>query len=217
MHFPNEIATNAWLVLLRSYAIPEIYGRFMNQNDGGLYRLWRQVNLRVVQGRNLGMAREMPEFYPGSVGESDIGRGSGSVGGGGGSSNAGGRGDGGGSAGGGNNSDGDGAVVTDFDAYCEVYLNGDLCARTTTKRAGGSPEWQESFTFSELPPFEMLEIVVYREKKVLRPIVLGTVRIVLANFRRGEDVEGWFPVLQPAPVIGAFQAGDLRLKLKVDE
>lgn len=104
----------------------------------------------------------------------------------------------------------------DMDVYCEVYVNSILSGRTTVKKGLGSPDWHEAFTFSDLPPFENLEIVVKREKKLVKPIVLGSILIYLMNFRRGEYIEGWFPVVNGNGHIGV-QAGEMRMKLRVDE
>ncbi|KAF7339472.1 Elongation of fatty acids protein [Mycena sanguinolenta] len=57
LQFANSETCSTWLALLRSYAIPEIYGRLFFPNDGGSYRMWRQVELTVIQARNLGNTR----------------------------------------------------------------------------------------------------------------------------------------------------------------
>lgn len=170
---------NLWISLLRSYAIPEIYGRWLNrlnasgiEKEGGSYRIWREVQLTVTQGRNLG-----------ATNFEDI--------------------------------DNE-AEFKDIDVYCEVRLNDTTYARTTTKKGLGHPEWHESFVFSDLPPFESLEIVVFKEKKVLRPSVLGKVFIDLVTFRRAELLEGWYPV-HCTNFSSQLQSGDLRLKIRVNE
>jgi C2 domain len=185
LQFANIDACNTWLALMRSYAIPEIYGRWFFPADGGSYRMWRQVELTVLQGRNLGSTKPfvdmsatgiVPDFE--SYSEPD---------------------------------------TVDMDVSCEIHLNNILCGRTTVKKGIGSPEWHESFAFSDLPPFEILEIIVWREKKLFKPTMLGAVRITLSNFRRGETIEGWFPVLHSGPVASDLHVGDIRLKIRVDE
>lgn len=176
LQFPNSDVSCTWQALLKSYAIPEIYGRWWFPLEGGSYRMWRQVELTILQGRNLGSTKH------------DL------------------------SAHGHDNEDG-----MDADIACEVHLNGILCSRTTVKKGPSPPDWHESFTFSGLPPFEHLEVVVWRDKKPGKPTILGTTRIALGNFRRGDDVEGWFPILQPATIGAEMQMGDLRLKIRVDE
>ncbi|OBZ79003.1 Ras GTPase-activating protein gap-2 [Grifola frondosa] len=180
MQFEDDDTMKTWLALLRSYAMPEVYGRWLSPEDGGLYRMWRQVELTCLQGRNLGTSRPLSEEPPCELdAKAD-------------------------------------ADAIDMDVFCEMHLNGFLSGRTTVKKGIGSADWHERFTFADLPPFENLEIVVWREKKLMKPAIIGTVLIVLVNFRRGEYVEGWFPVLYGGQT-ASMQAGELRLKIRVDE
>ncbi|KAI0669886.1 Rho GTPase activation protein [Trametes maxima] len=181
IQFEDEDAAHTWLALLRSYAMPEVYGRWLSPEDGGLYRMWRQVDLTCIQGRNLGVTRPFSD-------EPSL-------------------------------ADQDPKVDTDaidMDVYCEIFANGVLSGRTTVKKGIGSPDWHERFVLSDLPPFENLEIVVWREKRLSKPAILGSVVIVLVNFRRGETVEGWFPVLHGGQA-SSTQVGEMRLKVRVDE
>ena len=186
--------------------MPEVYGRWLSPEDGGLYRMWRQVDLTCLQGRGLGATRPLAapadDGGGGSGGDAD---GSGSGGGGGGTA--------GGGGGAGGRADGD---AIDMDVYCEVFVNGTLCGRTTVKKGIGAPDWHERFVLPDLPPFESLELVVWREKRLTRPAVVGSVVVELVNFRRGDAVEGWFPVLHGGPS-SSTQAGEMRLKIRVDE
>lgn len=176
LQFPDTDALSLWLALLRSYAMPEIYGGGMSP-DGGLYRMWRQVELTCHQGRNLGVTRPMVGEDP-TIGDPDE-----------------------------NN---------DMDVYCLIMLNGVLSGRTTVKKGVGSPDWHEGFTFTDLPPFGTLEIMVWREKRLAKPILIGTISIPVGNFPRGQHVEGYFPVLSAQHPNG-MMAGDIRLKIRVDE
>ncbi|KAF5390273.1 hypothetical protein D9757_002936 [Collybiopsis confluens] len=183
LQFNSPSACSTWLALLRSYALPEIYGRWFFPADGGSYRMWRQVELNVMQGRNLGNSKplevsSLDDDANDSASEPD---------------------------------------PVDLDVYCEIRLNEILCARTTVKKGIGSPEWHENFTLSDLPPFESLEILVWREKKLFKPSILGAVRIPLNNFRRGESVEGWFPLLQTGSIASDIQVGEIRMKIRIDE
>ena len=139
LQFPSAEACSTWHVLLKSYAIPEIYGRWLIPTEGGSYRMWRQVELTIVQGKNLGLTR-----YDGNG--SDV------------------------------NLEYDGLEV---DLSCEIHLNDILYSRTTVKKGPGSPGWHENFTFPGLPPFENLDIIVWQEKKLSKPSVLGITRITL--------------------------------------
>jgi hypothetical protein len=141
--------------------------------------MWRQVELTIIQGRNLGLTRHT---YGTNNGDA--------------------------------NQDNDGP---DVDLSCEIHLNDILCSRTTVKRGLGSVDWHESFTYPGLPPFENIDIVVWKEKKLYKPVVVGTTRVPLVNFRRGDTLEGWFPVVQTGAIGSEVQHGDLRLKIRVDE
>jgi hypothetical protein len=112
--------------------------------------------------------------------------------------------------------EGQGEEFKDVDVYCEILINDAVCARTTIKKGPGLPEWHESFMFSDLPPFESLDIMIWKEKKVLRPSLLGRVSVDLITFRRGELLEGWYPV-QSTNLSSQLQLGELRLKVKVIE
>lgn len=183
LQFANTDAIYTWMALLRSYALPEVYGRRLAPSDGGLYRMWRQVQVTVVQGRNIGS----PKAFGDAQGTGHLG---------------------------------DGAQEpdqVDMDVYCELLFNDVLCGRTTVKKAVGAPEWHESFTFPDLPPFGDLVFNVCREKKMLKSHMLGSIYIALGNFRRGESVEGWFPVFHGGPWANSIQVGEIRLKLKVEE
>jgi hypothetical protein len=105
----------------------------------------------------------------------------------------------------------------DLDLFCEVYFNNVLSGRTVVKKSMGSPDWHESFQFTDLPPLQKLSIVIWREKRLQKPFAIGTVYITLTNFRRGEPVEGWFPLLVGGATTPCTQVGQLRLKVKIDE
>ncbi|KAI0335260.1 Rho GTPase activation protein [Cubamyces sp. BRFM 1775] len=181
LQFEDEETANTWLALFRSYSMPEVYGRWLSPEDGGLYRMWRQVDLTCIQGRNLGVTRPLADemLSPDQEPKAD-------------------------------------PDAIDMDVYCEIFVNGMLCGRTTVKKGIGAPDWHERFVLADLPPFENLEIVVWREKRLTKPVLVGTVVIVLVNFRRGEAVEGWFPVLHGG-LATSTQAGEMRLVVRVDE
>lgn len=175
---------NTWMALLRSYATPEIYGR-SRAHSGGTYRIWRQVELTCIQGRNIGVPRSLDSIPNAGTTNDPEGRGD--------------------------------LEAVDLDLFCEVYFNSVLSGRTVVKKNTGSPDWHETFLFTDLPPFEKLAVVVWREKKLQKPFVIGTVYITLTNFRRGEHVEGWFPVLFGGVTTACTQVGQLRLKLRLNE
>ncbi|KAI0348064.1 Rho GTPase activation protein [Trametopsis cervina] len=176
LQFEDIDIMNIWLALLRSYAAPEVFGRWIHA-EGGFYRMWRQIEMICVRGRGLGTTR-LPEELAETEGKPED--------------------------------------IVDMDIYCEISVNGYLSGKTSTKRGLGSPDWQERFVFTDMPRFATLEITVCRDKKASKPIIIGRAFITLPNFRRGEMIEGWFPVLSTRHYAGVV-VGEVRLKLKVDE
>jgi hypothetical protein len=217
--FQTPEAHNTWLVLLRSYATPEVYGRFIAAEQGGLYRMWRQIELFVLRGRNIGVRPKTPE--PKRLG-----------------SRAGRRKDGGSDEDEANgagaatlsgativanhHAPGDGTSAsavsssdTEHDLFCEIALDGVVSGRTTVKYRTNAPEWIESFAFRDLPGFGSMHVNVWRDRKLFGPSLVGVVEISLANFRRGEFVEGWWPVFSPSG--NGMQVGEVKLRVRVDE
>ena len=111
----------------------------------------------------------------------------------------------------------------DYDVWCEIWVNSMLCARTTVKRFTLNPEWHESFLIGDLPPFDSLQITLYKEKRgSSRNVPIGSAVIPLGTFQRGEYIEGWNSIVGTNTNVsmgsGSYsQVGELRLKLKVDE
>lgn len=162
-----------------------MYGQPYTPSDDGLYRMWRQVELTVMQGRNLGHQKPFVDASASSLTLGEDSR---------------------------MESD-----PVDLDVFCEIRINDNVCGRTTVMKGIGSPDWHENFLFADLPPFEALEVLLWKEKRVVKPTLLGSIRIALTNFRRSEDVEGWFPVIQPSGILTGIQVGEIRMKLKVHE
>lgn len=175
IQFPDTDTLNLWIVLLRAYATPEVYGRGLNTRDGGLYRMWRQIELTCIQGRNLGAIRPLDDAGVADFDES-----------------------------------------LDMDVYCVLRINGVHCGRTAVRKGLGSPDWHESFTFSDLPPFETMDIQVWKDKKLSKPILIGTVAIPVTSIRRGDLVEAHFPVMSAHHPTGMV-SGELKLRLRVVE
>lgn len=147
--------------------------------------MWRQVELTVMQGRNLGNQKPFVDTSANPSIPCDDSR---------------------------TESD-----PIDLDVFCEIRINDNLCGRTTVMKGIGSPDWHENFVFADLPSFEALEVLLFKEKRLVKPTLLGSVRIALTNFRRSEDVEGWFPVIQSGGILTGIQIGEIHMKLKVDE
>ena len=188
--------------------------------------MWRQIELFVLQGRNLGVRPKTPETKrlgsragrrkdkerEGSEEDETIGTGTA------------------GTTSGGTHVissghhqtvPGDGTSTaaassdTEHDLFCEVALDNVVSGRTTVKYRTNAPEWFESFTFRDLPGFGSMHVNVWRDRKLFGPSLIGVVEISLANFRRGEFVEGWWPVFSPTG--NGMQVGEVKLRMRVDE
>ena len=199
-----------WLTLLRSYAIPEVYGTTINPSEGGLYRMWRQVEVHCISARDIGQAKFLADSraldtrppLPIAPDLSASSNGSGSNG---------------------SWAPGTSDTSGDYDVWCEIWVNATLCARTTAKKATVAPEWHESFIIGDLPPYDNLQITLYKEKRgSARSVAIGSVVVPLGTFQRGEYMEGWNPIVGANTNVSTGsgfynQVGEMRLKLKVDE
>jgi len=184
--FANSDAINTWIALLRSYAQPEVYGRRLDPAEGGLYRMWRQIDMSVIMARNLRLGKMSLD---GERNQSSF------------------------SLDNGRSDDKD--DQTDLDTFCEILISNEVSGRTTVQKGTGKPQWYENFTFPDLPAFGVLVVNVWREKKMLKPSLVGAAEISLPEFARGDFVENWHPVMSiHAP---SQQVGEIRLKIKVDE
>lgn len=199
-----------WLTLLRSYAVPEIYGTTIIPSEGGLYRMWRQVEVHCISARDLGQTKHLAglkssETKPPLPIASELSISS-------------------------NGSDSNGSWASgmsdssgDYDVWCEIWVNSILCARTTVKRSTANPEWRESFLIGDLPPFDNLQITLYKERRgSAKSVPIGSAVIPLGTFQRGEYMEGWNSIVGTNTNVSTgsgfySQVGELRLKLKVDE
>lgn len=202
--FSSSESMYTLLTLLRSYAIPEVYGATVNPSEGGLYRMWRQVEVHCISARDLGQSRPSDGRPPPPIASKRSHSSSGTDSNGSWASGM---------------SDGSG----DYDVWCEIWVNSMLCARTTVKRCTANPEWHESFLIGDLPPFDNLQITLYKEKRGSgKSAPIGSVVIPLGTFQRGEYMEGWNSIVGANTSISTgsgfySQVGELRLKLKVDE
>ncbi|KAG8899531.1 hypothetical protein FRB99_006584 [Tulasnella sp. 403] len=150
--FPSEDLYNAWLLLLRSFAQPEAYGRDalpdpLVRDIGGLYRAWRGIELGVLEGRALlsgsgtGTNPAMTSLPKGP--DADVS----------GSKEA-------------------SLPSSEYDLYCEIHIDSLLSGRTTTKRVAAphpsSTEpavlWHESFLWPDMPFSNTLVIAIWKTK-----------------------------------------------------
>ncbi|KAF8516149.1 GTPase activating protein [Hysterangium stoloniferum] len=192
LSFDNKDVAYSWNALLRSFAVPEVYGCEIDHT--GLFRMWRQVNLTIMHARNLGASKKHASADPPISSTSTLVE-----------------------------SERDSDSNIDSFVYCEVVIDGVVAGRTMTQKgqtdmdSDSSWTWLESFLLSDLPPFEILGINVWRCKKTTsKPVLIGTAEVPLVTFPRRQMMEGWYPVMA-ASTGYAIQVGDVRLKMKVDE
>ncbi|GAA5850625.1 hypothetical protein JCM8547_001934 [Rhodosporidiobolus lusitaniae] len=104
------------------------------------------------------------------------------------------------------------------EAFCEVEMQGEIVARTSVRK-GTSPFWNESFTFSDLPPlFSPLTIrVLQSSKHSSRPHLVGTATVRVPDLPRHELVEDWWSVKPPAAAKSSDIVGELSLSLRIGE
>ena len=62
-----------------------------------------------------------------------------------------------------------------------------------------------------------LSRVFVGEKRGQRPQLIGHIQISLSTFRRGEMVDGWFPVINRDVGAAGLQVGEIRIKIRMDE
>lgn len=125
-----------------------------------------------------------------------------------------------------------GLPAAPVECFCVVSLNGDVAARTKVRKGSSGPVWVEKFCLGDLPPLETLSIYLMQSQRHAKSSLVGTVDLPVDTMRRGEDIEGWFPIWAPSqdrdgnPISSQLDAertylkemmGELKLVLKVRE
>ncbi|KAN0064240.1 hypothetical protein ACQY0O_003407 [Thecaphora frezii] len=109
---------------------------------------------------------------------------------------------------------------TSFDRYCRIIMNGEVVARTQPRfsNTGSDASYNvEKFKFADLPEIESLAVeVLHATHKTgngspttqggvaQKYVLLGIVEVPIESLRRGEEVEGRFPIWS----IAAVQSGN---------
>ncbi|GAA5962361.1 hypothetical protein JCM3765_002955 [Sporobolomyces pararoseus] len=101
---------------------------------------------------------------------------------------------------------------------CEIEMDGEVVARTATKR-GTSAFWNESFTFSDLPPFTspITIRVLQSSKGSSRLHVLGVATVRVPDLPRHELLEDWWSVKPMNSAKMTDVVGELNLGIRVGE
>ncbi|KAG0280142.1 hypothetical protein BGZ95_011139 [Linnemannia exigua] len=110
----------------------------------------------------------------------------------------------------------------DLEAYCEIMLDDQRRARTSTRTKApkgaevDSPFWRDSFEFTDLAEFTKGITINVIQAKGSKLIPFGRTDIPVRN---SEDCdEGWYPIIHMNDRTRfAEHLGDLRLKLKYEE
>ncbi|KAK3847451.1 MAG: hypothetical protein J3R72DRAFT_165095 [Linnemannia gamsii] len=110
----------------------------------------------------------------------------------------------------------------DLEAYCEIMLDDQRRARTSTRTKApkgaevDSPFWRDSFEFTDLAEFTKGITINVIQAKGSKLIPFGRTDIPVRN---SEDCdEGWYPIIHMNDRTRfADHLGDLRLKLKYEE
>ncbi|KAF9997548.1 hypothetical protein BGZ65_006875, partial [Modicella reniformis] len=112
----------------------------------------------------------------------------------------------------------------DLEAYCEIMLDDQRRARTSTrtKAPKGSdqeaPFWRDAFEFTDLSAFTKGITINVIQAKGNKLISYGRTHIPVRNSDNEECDEGWYPILHVNDKTKSTEhMGDLRLKLKYEE
>ncbi|KAF9116060.1 hypothetical protein BGX27_005089 [Mortierella sp. AM989] len=110
----------------------------------------------------------------------------------------------------------------DLEAYCEIMLDDQRRARTSTRMKAtknsdqDAPFWRDSFEFTDLAAFTKGITINVIQAKGNKAIPFGRTYIPVRN--NEESDEGWYPILRINDRTKSTEhPGDLRLKLKYEE
>ncbi|KAF7543175.1 hypothetical protein G7Z17_g10951 [Cylindrodendrum hubeiense] len=186
----TRIHFEVWLVLLRAFAVPDMYKlddpnnsdileieNIESEYEGEVFRLEKTINVRVTEAKLRGKPPGLENSIPERGGRSEPD-----------------------------------PLLGNY--LCEVILDGEVRARSTTKTGTKNPFWREECEFTDLPPSTpLLSVVLKRvegnlesssnllqasvglpKTRNLQECVVGTVDISLENEDQGET-EDWLQVL----------------------
>ncbi|KAI9778425.1 MAG: hypothetical protein M1839_008071 [Geoglossum umbratile] len=224
----SRVLFEVWLVLLRAFTIPELYGPEQIHSDETLnsplamrglfatsttnmFRVERSLSLRIVEAK-LGNPRPRTTPEPGlrarlsNVAERDN-------------------------------------VTADY--FCEVWLDGEVRARTMLKPSTNNPFWREDYEFFDLPAvLSRTSIILKKRERRLKPldmtvpgtssstsatmgslaagetasrtavdVTYGRLEIELDDLDYGKETEGWWPLVNQRDE----GIGEMFVKLRAQE
>lgn len=78
--------------------------------------------------------------------------------------------------------------------FCQIWMNGEVIARTKMESGTSNIAWFDKFALQDLPKLEMMYIEILQSWRTGKYVQLGTVDLPIETMRRGEKIEGWFPI-----------------------
>ncbi|KAH8820939.1 RasGAP protein-like protein [Xylogone sp. PMI_703] len=210
----SRVLFEVWFVLLRAFAIPELYGPQSSDDSEydvpvdptspqlppeDLFRIEKSISIRVIEAKIRGSGRVRSDTPFGQPVKP-----AGKV-------------------------DADPAIG---DYFAEIILDGEVRARTMTKMNTKNPFWREECEFQDLPPYlPRLSVVLKRLDSaeaashgyisstsihVQEPLIenrYGLVEISIDKLERGKDSENWWPIIDDKQET----IGEMLLKIRHDE
>jgi GTPase-activator protein for Ras-like GTPase len=206
LSFEGRVLYEVWIVLLRAFTIPQLYGPKQaltmeaSQSEGrptsyvsstaDMFRMERHLSFRVMQARLVQPMSPRLEQPPASRSESNGSKENGGY-------------------------------------YAEILLDGEIRARTTVKANETTPQWRDEFEFDDLPAAVSVASVVLKKRAPNHPVsqknireetkklqnalkgagsstgsteipldqVHGQVDIFLDDLESGEEVDKWWPLV----------------------
>lgn len=207
----SRVLFEVWFVLLRAFAIPELYGSRQEPagpersglsseshiNPNGMFRIEKSLSVRVIEAKiRHTVKNDSPNLPLKSQWKSDI-------------------------------------DPTVGDYFAEVILDGEIRSKTMAKTDTKTPFWREDCEFSDLPSaLPTLSVIL---KRVSAPpegpaltirsstsihssdqfveTVCGAVELRLDQVERDKDIESWWPILDS----NQESVGEMLLKIRHDE
>jgi len=92
-------------------------------------------------------------------------------------------------------SHGTGAPIAPTACYCIVWMAGEVIAQTKVQSgASNVMAWYDKFSFKDLPNLAHIQIDVMQSGRNGKFGILGSVILSMNTMRRGENIEGWYPI-----------------------
>lgn len=104
------------------------------------------------------------------------------------------------------------------EAFCEIEMGGEVVAQTSVRK-GSSPFWNETFVFTDLPPFvaPVTIRVLQASKHSARPHLIGSATVRIPDLPRQQLVEDWWAVKPAVAAKSSDVVGELSLGMRINE